>query len=43
MPGEIPTLTRPELESLQLERLRDTLRRAYDHVPHYRARSPTPG
>ena len=36
MPGEIPTLTRPELEALQLERLRDSLRRAYDHVPHYR-------
>ena len=36
MPGEIPTLTRAELEALQLDRLRDSLRRAYDHVPHYR-------
>jgi phenylacetate-CoA ligase len=26
-----------ELRSLQLERLRNTLRRAYDHVPHYRS------
>src|SRR5215204_2761490 len=25
-----------DLRALQLERLRDTLRRAYDHVPHYR-------
>ncbi len=36
MTGEIPTLTRAELEALQLERLRDTLHRAYEHVPHYR-------
>jgi phenylacetate-CoA ligase len=36
VPGEIPTLTRPELEALQLDRLRDSLRRAYEHVPHYR-------
>ncbi len=34
--GEIPGLTRAELEDLQLERLRTTLRTAYDHVPHYR-------
>jgi phenylacetate-CoA ligase len=34
--GEIPDLTRAELEALQLERLRDSLQRAYDHVPHYR-------
>ena len=26
-----------ELRALQLERLRWTLRHAYDHVPHYRA------
>jgi phenylacetate-CoA ligase len=36
MAGEIPTLGRAELEALQLERLRETLRRAFDHVPHYR-------
>jgi phenylacetate-CoA ligase len=35
MSGEIPSLTRAELEELQLERLRDTLARAYAHVPHY--------
>jgi len=34
-PGEVPTLTRPELEALQLERLRSTLRRAAEQVPHY--------
>jgi phenylacetate-CoA ligase len=33
--GEIPDLTRAELEALQLERLRDALRRA-EQVPHYR-------
>ncbi|WP_231496189.1 phenylacetate--CoA ligase PaaK [Nocardioides sp. URHA0032] len=31
-----PDLGRPELEALQLERLRATLRAAYQHVPHYR-------
>ncbi len=36
MPGEIPTTGRAELEALQLERLRATLRRAHEHVPHYR-------
>jgi phenylacetate-CoA ligase len=35
MSGEIPTYDRAELESLQLERLRDTLERVYAHVPHY--------
>ncbi len=30
-------LTREELRALQLERLRATLRHAYDHVPFYRA------
>jgi phenylacetate-CoA ligase len=34
--GEVPGLTRVELEDLQLERLRTTLRSAYDRVPHYR-------
>ena len=36
MAGEIPTLSRAELEALQLDRLRDTLRRAHEHVPHYK-------
>ncbi|MFC7493872.1 MULTISPECIES: phenylacetate--CoA ligase PaaK [unclassified Nocardioides] len=36
MSGAIPTLDRAELEALQLERLRATLRTAYDAVPHYR-------
>jgi phenylacetate-CoA ligase len=35
MSGEIPTYDRAELESLQLERLRDTLERGYAHVPLY--------
>ncbi len=36
MSGEIPDLTRAQLEQLQLERLRDSLRRAAG-VPHYAA------
>src|SRR4051812_33744333 len=32
----IETASRDELEALQLERLQDTLRRAYENVPHYR-------
>src|SRR4051795_10648728 len=36
MPGEIPSLGVDELRALQLERLRDTLRRAHENVPHYR-------
>ncbi len=36
MSGEVPGLSRAELEDLQVERLRMTLRSAYDHVPHYR-------
>src|SRR3954449_6715172 len=36
MPGEIPSLGVDELGALQLERLRDTLRRAHENVPHYR-------
>jgi len=38
-PGDlepIETASRDELQALQLERLRATLRRAYDNVPHYR-------
>lgn len=34
--GALPTLTRAELEALQLERLRSTLRTAYQKVPHHR-------
>ncbi len=34
-PGLVPSLTREELEALQLERLRDTLTRVYTNVPHY--------
>ena len=33
---EIPTLEVGELRDLQLERLRRTVRTAYDNVPHYR-------
>jgi phenylacetate-CoA ligase len=36
MSGEIPGLTRDELEAHQLERLRDTLRRVHEQAPHYR-------
>jgi phenylacetate-CoA ligase len=32
----IPTFDVEELRALQLERLRDTLTRAHEHVPHYR-------
>jgi phenylacetate-CoA ligase len=35
MSGEIPGLTRDQLEALQLERLRDTVARVYAQVPHY--------
>jgi phenylacetate-CoA ligase len=34
--GEIPDLSRADVEALQLERLRESLRRA-EQVPHYRA------
>ncbi len=33
----IETASRDELQALQLERLRWSLRHAYEHVPHYRA------
>jgi phenylacetate-CoA ligase len=33
--GEVPGLSRAELEDLQLDRLRTTLRAAYEKVPHY--------
>lgn len=36
MTGEVPPLSREELEALQLERLRETLQLAHDRVPHYR-------
>ena len=38
-PGElepIETASRDEIAALQLSRLRATLQRAYDNVPHYR-------
>jgi phenylacetate-CoA ligase len=34
--GEVPDLSRAELEDLQLDRLRTTLLAAYEKVPHYR-------
>ncbi|WP_395656150.1 phenylacetate--CoA ligase PaaK [Nocardioides sp.] len=34
--GHVPTLDRAGLEALQLDRLRGTLRAAYESVPHYR-------
>ena len=34
--GGVPELDRAALDELQLERLRATLRRVHDHVPHYR-------
>ncbi len=39
-PGEldpIETASRDEIAALQLQRLKTTLQRAYEHVPHYRA------
>jgi phenylacetate-CoA ligase len=36
MAGEIPEITRDQLEELQLVRLRESLALAYEHVPHYR-------
>ncbi len=36
MTGQVPPYDRGELEALQLERLRATLRTAYERVPHYR-------
>jgi phenylacetate-CoA ligase len=36
MSGEIPDPNREQLEALQLERLRATLTRVHEHVPHYR-------
>jgi len=33
---EVETMSRDALAALQLDRLRDTLRRAWDNVPHYR-------
>jgi phenylacetate-CoA ligase len=35
-PGEVPSYDLEQLRAIQLDRLRDTLQRAYDHVPHYR-------
>jgi phenylacetate-CoA ligase len=39
----LETLSRGELEALQLERLRDTLRNAYEHVPTHRVRMAAAG
>ncbi|WP_067439085.1 phenylacetate--CoA ligase PaaK [Nocardioides jensenii] len=36
MSGEIPDIDRAALEALQLRRLRATLERAWEHVPHHR-------
>jgi phenylacetate-CoA ligase len=36
MTGTVPSYGTDELRALQLERLRDTLQRVHDHVPHYR-------
>src|SRR3954462_11927697 len=35
MAGEVPSYGPDELRALQLERLRDTLRRVHEHVAHY--------
>ncbi|MBR2070869.1 MAG: phenylacetate--CoA ligase, partial [Clostridia bacterium] len=32
------TLPREEIEKLQLERLQETVKRAYENVPYYRAK-----
>ena len=40
VPGELEPIERAsadELQALQLQRLQETLARAYEHVPHYRA------
>jgi phenylacetate-CoA ligase len=34
--GEVPSYSIEELRAVQLDRLRETLRRVYDNVPHYR-------
>ena len=36
MSDVLPTLSREELQALQVERLRSTLARVYENVPHYR-------
>ena len=38
LPEPIETASRDELAALQIERLKWTLRRVYDRVPHYRAK-----
>jgi len=35
---EIETMSRADMEALQLERLRATVKRVYDNVPFYRKR-----
>jgi phenylacetate-CoA ligase len=39
----LETMSRDELEALQLERLRDSVRNAYDHVPTHRVRMAAAG
>ena len=39
----LETMSRDELEALQLERLRDSVRNAYDHVPTHRVRMAATG
>ena len=34
--NEMETLTRPDLETLQLRRLKQTVELCYENVPHYR-------
>ena len=36
MAGEIPSMSTEDLRALQLDRLKDTVQRAYDNVAHYR-------
>jgi phenylacetate-CoA ligase len=38
MSGDITRASRDEISALQLQRLQATLKRVYEHVPHYRAK-----
>lgn len=37
------TMSRKEIEAIQLERLKDTVKRVYEHVPAYRAKMDAAG
>ena len=37
------TMSRNEIEAVQLERLKDTVKRVYEHVPAYRAKMDAAG